>query len=55
MTINQLYLSVIPSYNKEKLLLKSIRSIQNQSFKNIEIIIVNDASTDNSNKVLSIY
>ena len=43
---------VIPSYNKEDLLLKSIRSIQNQSFKNIEIIIVNDCSTDNSQKVM---
>ena len=42
---------VLPSYNKEDVLLKSIRSIQNQNFKNIEIIIVNDCSTDNSKKV----
>ena len=40
---------IIPYYNKKDLLLKSIRSIQNQNFKNIEIIIVNDCSTDNSN------
>ena len=39
---------ILPSYNKETILLKSIRSIQNQNFKNIEIIIVNDCSTDNS-------
>ena len=39
---------IIPSYNKKDILLKSIRSIQNQNFKNIEIIIVNDCSTDNS-------
>ena len=39
---------VMPSYNKKNILLKSIRSIQNQNFKNIEIIIVNDCSTDNS-------
>ena len=39
---------VIPSYNKNNTLLKSVRSIQNQKFKNIEIIIVNDCSTDNS-------
>ena len=42
---------IVTTYNKEKMLLKSIRSIQNQSFKNIEIIIVNDASTDNSDKI----
>ena len=39
---------VITSYNKYNILLKSIRSIQNQKFTNIEIIIVNDCSTDNS-------
>ena len=32
--------------------MKSIRSIQNQSFKNIEIIIVDDCSTDNSKNIL---
>ena len=31
--------------------MKSIRSIQNQSFKNIEIIIVYDFSTDDSKNV----
>ena len=41
---------ILPSYNKEKSLMKSIRSIQNQSLKNIEIIIVDDFSTDDSNK-----
>ena len=39
---------LVPSYNKRNMILKSIRSIQNQSLKNIEIIIVDDASTDNS-------
>ena len=43
---------IIPSFNKEKEILKSIRSIQNQSLKNIEIIIIDDASTDNSKKIL---
>ena len=41
---------ILPSFNKEQVILKSIRSIQNQSFKNIEIIIVDDCSTDNSQK-----
>ena len=42
---------VMPSFNKKDVLLKSIRSIQNQNFLNIEIIIVNDCSTDNSNEL----
>jgi glycosyltransferase involved in cell wall biosynthesis len=44
---------IIPSYNKKNFLIKSIRSIQNQNFQNIEIIIVNDASTDNSTSVFN--
>ena len=42
---------ILPCYNKQNILLKSIRSIQNQNFKNIEIIIVNDCSNDNSSKI----
>ena len=41
---------ILPTFNKELTLMKSIRSIQNQSFKNIEIIIVDDCSTDNTKK-----
>ena len=41
---------ILPSFNKEKDLMKSIRSIRSQTFTNIEIIIVDDCSTDNSNK-----
>ena len=41
---------ILPCYNKEDVLMKSVRSIQNQSFKNIEIIIVDDCSTDNTTK-----
>ena len=39
---------ITPSFNKSNFIMKSIRSIQNQSFKNIEIIIVDDCSPDNS-------
>ena len=42
---------ILPCYNKQNILLKSMRSIQNQNFKNIEIIIVNDCSNDNSSKI----
>ena len=48
---NPLISIIVKSYNKKDIILKSIRSIQNQSLKNIEIIIVDDGSTDNSQKI----
>ena len=42
----------LPIYNKEKYLKRSISSIQKQSLKEIEIIPVNDCSTDNSLNIL---
>lgn len=39
---------IIPVYNKEKYLDKSIKSILNQTYENFELIIINDGSTDNS-------
>jgi glycosyltransferase involved in cell wall biosynthesis len=36
---------IIPTYNRFKYLLNTIKSIRNQTYKNIEIIIVNDNST----------
>ena len=42
---------IVPSFNKEKEIIGSIRSIQNQSLKNIEIIIVDDFSSDNSREI----
>ena len=45
---------IIPVYNTEKYVEKSINSILNQSYKNIELIIINDGSTDNSEKIIKI-
>ena len=39
---------VIPVYNSEKTIIQCLESVYNQTFKNIEIIIVNDGSTDNT-------
>jgi hypothetical protein len=38
---------VLPVFNKKAEIIRSIRSIQKQTFKDIEIIIVDDCSTDN--------
>ena len=43
----------LPVYNKAKYLKRSIRSIQNQTIKDIEIIPVNDASEDESSEILN--
>lgn len=43
---------VVPVYNTEKYVEKSVRSIMGQTYRNIEIICVNDGSTDNSQKIL---
>lgn len=43
---------VIPTYNSEKTLKRCINSILNQSYKNIEIIIIDDGSTDQTEEVI---
>ena len=43
---------IIPAYKCEKTIKATIRSVQNQNFKNIEIIIVNDLSQDNSLSII---
>ncbi len=39
---------VVPTYNRENLVIKAISSVQKQTYNNIEIIIVDDASIDNT-------
>jgi len=46
---------VIPVYNSEKFLAESIESVLNQSYENIEIITIDDGSTDSSSKILQKY
>ncbi|MDR2526888.1 MAG: glycosyltransferase family 2 protein, partial [Rickettsiales bacterium] len=46
---------VMPVYNAQKHLKQSLDSITNQTFKDIEIICINDGSTDSSSKILSKY
>ena len=46
---------IIPVYNTEKYLSRCLDSVVNQTFKDLEIICVNDGSTDNSNEILDRY
>lgn len=46
---------IVPVYNVEKYLKKCLDSLINQTLKEIEIIIVNDGSTDNSELIIKIY
>ena len=46
---------IVPIYNSEKYLKKCLDSLVNQTFKNIEIILVNDGSTDNSEDIIKQY
>ena len=46
---------IVPVYNTESYLKKCIESIINQTFRNIEIILVDDGSTDTSAEILADY
>ncbi len=46
---------VIPVYNSEKFVIQSIESVLNQTYNNIEIIAVDDGSTDDSLNILQQY
>ena len=46
---------IVPVYNVEKYLRKCIDSLTNQTLKDIEIILVNDGSTDNSGSIIDEY
>ena len=56
MKIIQPKISVLmPVYNCEKFLKEAIDSILNQTFDNLEYIIINDGSTDNSLNIINSY
>lgn len=53
--IKELISVVVPIYNVEKYLRKCINSIINQTYSNLEIILVNDGSTDGSGEICNEY
>lgn len=46
---------VVPVYNAEKYIVDCLESIKNQSYKNCEVILIDDGSTDNSGKICDRY
>lgn len=49
------YSFIVPVYNTEKFLKKCLDSLVNQTYKDFEIIVVNDGSTDKSSNIISKY
>lgn len=47
-----LVLVVIPTYNSKNTILDSINSVLNQTYKNINLVVVDDCSTDNTEEVI---
>ncbi len=46
---------IVPVYNVEKYLAKCLDSLVNQTFKDIEILVINDGSPDNSQTIIDVY
>lgn len=43
---------IVPCYNCEQTIEKCIKSIKNQSFKNFEVLLIDDGSTDNTSQII---
>ena len=53
--VNPLISVVIPLYNKAKFICETLDSVLQQDYSNLEILVVNDASTDDSLEVIKTY
>ena len=46
---------IIPAYNSEKTILRALESVNSQTFKPIEIIVINDYSSDKTEEVVKSF
>lgn len=53
--MNDLISVIVPAYNIDKYIERCIKSILNQTYSNIEVIIVDDGSTDNTRSIIDEY
>jgi glycosyltransferase involved in cell wall biosynthesis len=53
--MNKLVSIITPNYNSEKFIAKTISSVLEQTYEHWEMIIVDDASTDNSIKIINTF
>lgn len=52
---NNLVSIITPEYNSEKFISETIKSVQNQTYQNWEMIIVDDCSTDNTKSIIDSF
>jgi glycosyltransferase involved in cell wall biosynthesis len=46
---------IIPTYNRAKLVSRAVESVLNQSFQDLELLVIDDGSTDNTKEALSVF
>lgn len=50
--MNELVSIIVPTYNTEKFIRSTIESVQNQTYANWEMVLVDDASTDKTVSII---